>query len=229
MRKKVFILSFIFIIAVSFFDHNFSFAKKNTDIINEIVVETEASVTEYGVRSCIKTDNDGETFSLEIFRKLNIWGLNTNVVKDKNLFCIEFNNESINGYIENMKYENYNIVTINIIEKGTVNGIAKLRTAIEKALGDYSSKAKYYQYLKAEIPNKDISKTNENIKNLLKGYGAVNINTIDIDNGFSTIAYTKRYPVIRNNGKYMDFNYAVCSYSSGNYIIIGTPIIISTY
>jgi hypothetical protein len=58
---------------------------------------------------------------------------------------------------------------------------------------------------------------------------ASNIGTVEIDNGYSTVAYTRKYPVMKNDGKWIDFNYAVCSYSSGNYVIIGTPVIITTY
>jgi len=55
------------------------------------------------------------------------------------------------------------------------------------------------------------------------------IETVSINNGLSTVAYTKEYDEKVTNNKLIDFNYAVCNYSSGRYIIIGTPEIITTY
>lgn len=229
MRKKVFILSIIIVMVFGYLNKNFSFAKKNIDLFDEILKVTEGITVEYGIRTCIETKKDGESYSLELLKKLNVEVFNTNVIKNDNIYCIEFNNNKISGYIESISYENYNVVTVNVVEKGSENGLSQLKALLEKALEKENKDTKYFQYLKAAIPSNNISKTNEEIVELLKNENAVNIDTIDIDNGYSTVAYTKRYPIMRNNGKYMDFNYAVCSYTSGNYIIIGTPIIITTY
>jgi hypothetical protein len=42
-------------------------------------------------------------------------------------------------------------------------------------------------------------------------------------------ALTGNYEKIKNGDSWIDFNSAVCSYESGNYLIIGTPIIIKAY
>ncbi|MCM8709740.1 YwmB family TATA-box binding protein [Clostridium sp. SYSU_GA19001] len=229
MIKKIFILSIILIMGLGYFNTTFSFAKKNVDLFDEIIKITEATPIEYGVRTCIETKKDSETYSLEILRKLNIELSSTNIIKDNNIYCVEFNNSELNGYVESISYKNYNVVTINIVKKDSKNGLSQLKALFEKALEEEDKEIKYFQYLKAAIPSNNISRTNEEIAELLKRENALNIDTIELENGYSTVAYTKRYPIMKNNGKYMDFNYAVCSYSSGNYIIIGTPIIITTY
>jgi hypothetical protein len=75
----------------------------------------------------------------------------------------------------------------------------------------------------------DIYEVNEKIIKLLESHSTKNIETVNINNGLSTVAYTKNYDAMVNNNKLIDFNYAVCNYSSGSYIIIGTPEIIITY
>jgi hypothetical protein len=88
---------------------------------------------------------------------------------------------------------------------------------------------KYYFYLKSKVKENNLSLVNDKINKILKNSGAKNIDTVEINKGFSTVAYTKRYETVKNNGLLMDFNYAVTSYNSGNYIIIGTPTIKETY
>ena len=44
---------------------------------------------------------------------------------------------------------------------------------------------------------------NKEILKLLKEHGTTNINTISLENGYSTTAYTRRYDSIESNGKKM--------------------------
>jgi hypothetical protein len=128
-----------------------------------------------------------------------------------------------------MQYENHNVVTVNIIKHDNSNSLEDLRNKLEKYIGNKYSNVRYFQYLKCKMQSGDVYSTNKQILKLLKDHRASNINTIDLENGYSTTAYTKQYDSIQSNGKLIDFNYAVCKYSSGNYIIIGTPEILVTY
>jgi hypothetical protein len=65
--------------------------------------------------------------------------------------------------------------------------------------------------------------------NILKEHNAANLQTLDINNGFTTVAYTRQYNPIFNSGRLVDLNIAVCAYSNKNFIIIGTPEIFVTY
>ena len=75
----------------------------------------------------------------------------------------------------------------------------------------------------------DIHVTNDRIIKVLISHGAKNIDTVSINNGLRTVPYTPKYDEVKINNKLIDFNYAVCNYSCGRYIIIGTPEIITTY
>ncbi|SKA81237.1 TATA-box binding [Clostridium sp. USBA 49] len=229
MRNKLFILVLILIILFGGINKNLSFAKKNINFFNEILTKVNGSVEEYGIKTVVNTKEDSENYCNKILKSLNLKDVITNITKESNIYCIEFRNNNIYGYIESTKGDSYNTVTLNIIKKGSTNGINSLEKLVDNALGENYNKAKYFQYIKAQIPSKDIYKTNKDIEVLLKDNGVKNIDTVKIENGYTSTAYTGKYPVIKNNGKYIDFNYALCSYTSGNYIIIGTPIIIETY
>ena len=93
----------------------------------------------------------------------------------------------------------------------------------------YLSNKQTFKFIKAEVPCTDIHEVNNKVIQLLKKHNSVNINTIDINNGCSTVAYTGTSEYMLDQGKKMDLNYAICKYSSGNYVVIGTPIIVTPY
>lgn len=229
MLKKLLILIIFLMIGFGSSDNNFSLAEKNTDLFKEIIGAAQGTVTEYGVKASYETEKDGEAYCLELLDKLGITGGSVNIAKDEKLYSIDFKNNEIKGYIESMSYDNHNVVTVNLVQIDTENKLSELKYKVQKAIGNQEKEVKYFEYLKARISNRDKLQVNSEITETLRKYNAVNINTIQIDNGYSTVAYTKRYPTMKNNGKLMDLNYAVCSYSSGNYVVIGTPVIITTY
>ena len=160
---------------------------------------------------------------------MNIENADINVVKEDRFYSVEFSNNELKGYIESTSYDNHNVVTLNVVQYDNGYRLSELKNRINIAVGKDEKEVKYFDYLKAQINKGDKEKVNSDIAKLLKNNNASNIDTIKIDNGYSTVAYTKKYPVMKNNGKWMDLNYAVCSYFSGDYVIIGTPVIITTY
>ena len=228
MKNKILILVLLFLISIGQYK-NASFAKNNIDLFNGIVDLTNASTMEYGIRASFENDSDGEDYCLELLKKLQFNEGEVNVVKNDNIYSLEFNNNEIKGYIENISYDNHNVVTISVSENSEENKLTELKNKIQNAIERSDKEVKYFQYLKAQINSNNTAEINEEIISFLKNQNAVNIDTVKLDNGYSTVAYTKRYPIMKNNGKWMDFNYAVCTYSSGSYITIGTPVIISSY
>jgi hypothetical protein len=166
---------------------------------------------------------------LQLLNKLHINNACISVIKEEKFYSVEFNNNGLKGYIENTSYDNHNVVTLNIVQYDSRNGLQELKNMIINAVGKAEDEVRYFEYLKARINCNDKEKVNSEIAEVLKTNNASNIDTVEIDNGYSTVAYTRKYPVMKNDGKWIDFNYAVCSYSSGNYVIIGTPVIITTY
>lgn len=203
--------------------------QNNSDLFNQIIQKTNSNVEEYGLTTCFETKENGRQLCLNILKKLRFNDSKYNVTNSNNIFCIEFSKNSTSGYIESIRNNNSNVITLQIRQKGSKNNIAGLEDNIRNVLNPYTSNQRYFQYVKAKTNEQNIEIINNNIVKLLKEKGTVNINTVSINNGYSTTAYTNEYLPICSNNNLVDLNYAVCKYSSGNYIIIGTPEILITY
>lgn len=208
----------------------FSLTNKKSNLFDDIVKKTNSDIVEYGITAEFTTDENREYICNDILKKLDFEdGYNTIVLKNEEAYCVEFGKNNVNGYIETMHYENHSIVTINIVKKDSNNSLEELKDKLQQCLSDKNATVKYFTYLKSKLPKDNINFINEEIIKLLKEYGSSNINTISLQNGYSTTAYTGKYDSMESNDSKIDFNYAVCKYSSGSYIIIGTPELIITY
>jgi hypothetical protein len=203
---------------------------KETDLLDEIINKTGSNVVEYGVSSSYIT-NDMEIQALkDTLRTLGYYDShNIKISENADIYTIDFIKGNVSGFIQATNENNQIYVTIDVREKSTVNNINMLKKNIENAVDKKYKNVKYYFYLKSKVKENNLSLVNDKINKILKNSGAKNIDTVEINKGFSTVAYTKRYETVKNNGLLMDFNYAVTSYNSGNYIIIGTPTIKETY
>ncbi|WPC42097.1 hypothetical protein [Clostridium sp. JS66] len=228
-KKNVIFLTVFFIIGIVLLISDFSLASKDLDPFNDILQITNSKTVEYGITASFITDKSGEKVCNDILKKMNfIDAKNKSVLKNEKKYCIEFGKNNTNGYIETMKYENHNIITINLVEKSNKNLLNDMKRDLEKCIDDGNVTVKYYQYLKSQVYN-DVDITNNKILKTLKDHGASNITTVALKNGYSSTLYTGLYDAMQSNGKLMDFNYAVCKYNSGNYIIMGTPEILTAY
>ncbi len=229
-KKNIIILSIIFALGIIFLFCDYSLANKNSDLFDDILKNTNSKTVEYGITAVFTTDENGEKLCEDILKKLGFSHKNgESVLKNEKIYCIEFGKNNVNGYIETMKYENHNVITINMVEKDGKNGLKEMKNKLQKCTEDKSVTVKYFDYLKSKISDDNIDGTNNKVLKTLKSRGASNINASKLENGYSVTAYTGKYDVIQSNGKLIDFNYAVCKYSSGNYIILGTPEIIVSY
>ena len=229
MKTKTFMLFLFMMVGFGYFNSSSSLTIESVDFFKEIVSVTEGNVTEFGVKANFEISEDGEIYCLKLLKGMNIENADINVVKEDRFYSVEFSNNELKGYIESTSYDNHNVVTLNVVQYDNGYRLSELKNRINIAVGKDEKEVKYFDYLKAQINKGDKEKVNSDIAKLLKNNNASNIDTIKIDNGYSTVAYTKKYPVMKNNGKWMDLNYAVCSYFSGDYVIIGTPVIIKTY
>lgn len=229
MRKRIIIFAII-IISISFYvDRSLSLAQKDVDLFKGALSAASAETVEYGIKASFEISEEPERYCLDIFKSLNIESKDTTVVKKDENYCLEFNNSDLKGYIESVSYDNHNVVTIYIIQNDNINRVSELKSTIEKSIAKHNEDIKMNLYLKAKINGDSTEEANKNIIRLLKAEKFSNIDTVQIENGFSTVAYTKKYISVKSNGKPIDINIAVCSYSSGNYLIIGTPVIMTTY
>ena len=100
---------------------------------------------------------------------------------------------------------------------------------VRLAIKDKNVKVKFFKYVKAKLEEHDLTNINEKLLKEIKSEGACNVDTIPISNGYSTVANTNKFDPEISDGKLIDLNYVLCNYSSGNYILIGTPEIIASY
>ncbi|MEA4825869.1 MAG: hypothetical protein VB130_04440 [Clostridium sp.] len=208
-------------------NYKISYAYKNIDLFQEVLSETKGQVVEYGLKTRFKSKINGQELVNYFVNEINA-NISTKVksYRGKNSYIINFKDINSEGFIEVIDDE----VIVQIIKKDETNNLESLRENIERIISPISeNKNTYYKYLKAQLPNSDLLSLNKEILELLKSKGADNIHSVEISNGYSNSLYTKIYKPKNNNGELMDLNFALCNYSSGNYIIIGTPEIFITY
>ena len=237
-RKSITLLCIVLCLIILQINVILSNAQEKVNLFDEILLQTKSKTIEYGLKTSFKTKEDPKEVCNYLIQNLGFDNseLIIKYYENEDLYGIEFSGENIKGYIEALKYNNEDVITINISKIGNENDLESLKNKVNKSIGNRGENIKYFQYLKAKmlensanVGNEDIYGVNERIIKILKSHGTKNIETVNINNGLSTIAYTKKYDAKVNNNKLIDFNYAVCNYSSGRYIIIGTPEIITTY
>lgn len=231
MGKKRKALTLFLVLIAMILNYRVSYAYKNVNLFQEMIKTAEGEIVESGIRTRFKSIRNGQELTEYFIDKVND-NKDTEVksYKNKGNFYIDFEEKSTKGSIMITSSKGENIVTIDIVQKCSTNELYKIKSKIESVIAPVSEKEKvYYQYLKAKLPSKDLASINHELVSVLKINGAVNISSIELNNGFSTCAYTYRYKPKRSNGKLMDLNFALSSYTSGKYLIIGTPEIIITY
>lgn len=203
---------------------------QKVDLFKDILEKTHSYPEECGGMLVFTTDNCGEKTVEDIFIKLNeYYKLNKKVCKNDEIYSLDFNSSYIEGYVQSVKYEDCNVVTINIIQKSNVCQLKNIKTILNKCIPRKIKKYKYFQYVKARVENGNAEILNEQIKGILTYWHTYNIKTVTLQNGYTSTAYTGRYDSAENGGEKVDFNYAVMKYSKDTYIIMGTPQIMAVY
>lgn len=233
MKKVVGILYFIFMIFCISIGIDLTYAKSNNNLIDDILKGVSGNTIECGVRYVIQPDSNGREIYTNIVRDLKETELTECYFKNENEDTVELSGTHLGkpskGFIKYFKSGSKEYITINILENTERNNLNELNKSFMKTFSKYSSNVKSYAFVKAELKEKDIENVNNEVLIKIRANGGSDISTVKINNGFSTTAYTGKYNSEYVGKRLVDFNVAVCSYSSGNYIVIGTPIIISSY
>ena len=233
MDNKIRNIVVFFISAIAILlNYKISYAYKNVNFFDEIIETTRSNVEEYGVETHFTTKINGqELISYFKHEIINNYNGHTSICKNNENCDIKFSyGNSTKGLISIENLNSNPLVKIRITEKEKYNNLEQINKWVKNIENKISEEENInYQYLKAKLPKCNLNKVNENLIGLLKSKGAKNIDSIEINNGFTTCAYTRQYKPKKINGKLMDFNYALSNYSSGEYITIGTPEIITTY
>lgn len=238
--RSTFLLTAMVIVFLTNINDRVSYAVNKWDVTNSVIQEVQGKVVDCEVKTSFNIESDKERdICLELLNELDYTKgkeASINITKDEFSYCIEFINGDISGYLESSFDKDHNIITIDIEKKCQENQLENITNTIDSLIQRVDnnnhielSNKKTFKFVKAKVPNTDINQVNNKIIKLLEKHNSVNVNTININNGCSTVAYMGKNEYILNQGKKMDLNYAICKYSSGNYVVIGTPIIITSY
>jgi hypothetical protein len=231
MDNKRKILVLILVTIAILLNQKISYAYKNTDLFEKMIKTSQGEIIENGVRTRFKSNRNGQELTQYFINKINSnHQTKAKSYINKENYYIDFEEESIKGIITIASSKRKSIVTIDIIQKCNNNELDRIKNKVKLISAPVSdSKESYYEYLRAKLPNRNLKSINNELISILRENGAVNISSIELNNGFSNCAYTRKYTSKVNNGKLMDLNFALSSYTSGKYLIIGTPEIIIAY
>lgn len=231
MRTKWYIFSLLlFIFIILCFNTKFYASGNNNTLFDDIVAKTGSDIVEYGITTSFETSKDGNKVCNDILANLGL-SKETKVTKftSDNIYRMDFQDKTTSGYVESVLDEGTDIVKLHIMKNESTNDLTKLKAKAKEALSKFCEDPKLFLYLKAKTPDFDMEHTNRTIVNLLKESGTIDMDTVNLGKSLSTVCYSGKFEPTLIDGKLADFNFAVCSYTSGNYIIMGTPEILETY
>lgn len=231
MRSSFRILVFLYVLVfVVYFNVTTSLAKNSEEIVSLILQQTSGNVVEHGLRYEFKFEGRGEKIVSEIFSDLPLLRnkIDVEVIKDKFQYCIEFKEYNSRGYVQYMKGKEEKII-VNFIQERNIEDNGGRKTEIENIIRTKGSEVLCFEYVKATALLSDKVQTKNIIETVLKKGGASNINSININDGYSITAYTGQGKPMKVGTELIDINCAIQSYDSGTYVIVGTPVISTCY
>ncbi|MBU3228621.1 hypothetical protein [Clostridium algidicarnis] len=228
--KKVVCLMLICILNLSLILNDKFYIKE--DFINKFIQGLDLSIEEYGIRIEIEgmSEKDFIDFYIDICEEaLSVKEIksNFNIEYGKNIMTLTqmeedikisglMNNKSKNSYVE-LKF---NIKSIE--EKDKIDELLKKEVKLD-------DNKRVYKYAKAKLTEDELEKNVLNIKNTLRNENSKDIDIVYSEAGVLGTALA-RSPYSKNGFLgYEDINFAVMNYDSGVYLIVGTPIIYSSY
>src|SRR3712207_204008 len=173
-------------------NYKISYAYKNINFFDEIIETTRSNVEEYGVETHFTTRINGQEL-ISYFNRgiINNYNGHTSIFKNKENCDIKFSyGNSTKGLISIENLNSNPLVKITITEKEKCNNLEQINKWVKNIENKISEEENInYQYLKAKLPKCNLKKVNEDLIALLKSKGAKNIDSIEINNGFTTCAY----------------------------------------
>lgn len=211
--------------------NHISYANTTEGFFNEILMDTKSELIEYGFKISLIEEKNDEMILSEILNKLECQNTVLKDIKAEKSHYIEFKNEEVQGYLEYIYQNAQGSVNLEIIKIGHNLQMKEFENKLKIILesNDSCQVKSLYRYIKAKTNIQDTDKVVDQVIKKLRFNKAENIDKIELGNAVSITALTGRYEKIKNGEAWIDFNSAVCRYESGNYLIIGTPIIIKEY
>ncbi|MEG1256488.1 hypothetical protein [Clostridium sp.] len=232
LYKKLLIITMLALTVINF-NNKISYGNDNVDMFKEVLKNVDVSTEEYMVEGSFYSEEKPENIYNNIIKNIeNIMGQVEFKNEDSNSFKISFNNKDYNGKIIILPYKQGYEVVLSISICGLnldIDEEEQLSGRISEILSPINSSVEYSLCVKSKILSNTIEEVKDTVLNQLKLYKAQNIDKVKISNGYSIISNTNIYDEKIILGKAIDFNCAIVKYSSGCYLIMGTPEITVTY
>ena len=211
MKKKI-CLTLVFLICLINFQVN---AKGLAISKTEAIFKENVSFVENGVKLEYKSKDDKRKILNDVSRKIKEIKNDCNINYSDSMDSLNtsFDNEQIICDIYDGKEDS--LVELVIVNKNNNKDLLILMKELAYLQSKNSSEKRYFQYIKGKINNEDTIL--ENIKGKFK---LRNIETLNIHNGY--VGTANLYDGER-------VSIAVSNYDTGTYLIIGSPIIFTTY
>jgi hypothetical protein len=198
---------------------------KSREMLFDISEKIHGTSVEYGINVILQDiQSDSESFS--------------NVLRNKNNYLCINERDNDKGYYGKFQSDNDEI---------TIKGIKGLKEKkydilIKNKYGHIGSK-EYFKllnlkskkivrvsdYIKVKLSNDDLKKYKNMTLIELSKLGFKNIETVSLRGGYSGTAKRNLFFSNEVGDKMNDLNFALCRYDSGNYLVLGTPVITALY
>lgn len=209
-------------IILSFFSLNIIQVKnleKSQSQFMFLLSNTKAKAVQCGVKLQYSEAIDAKDEIKYIIEKLGLdRSLIENILKDS--YHIDTFQDNIALKINVMEEKGISYIEIETISNSGVEYINKLEGYLQKVLKPTCEKVQYFTFVKGKISGQDKDESIYKVSRELKNLGATKVNYLPINSGFTGVAK------FDNNST---LNFAICQYMSETYLIIGTPIIFTTY
>lgn len=203
MRNKFMLITFLIFTL-------FSTPKSAEDFINGAIKSVDGTVIENGSRIEITNTKD-----------FNIRELDDVLSKcDENKVKISIDEEAL---------ELEGRVIINTTSKDNSFSVETLNKDILKEVTREDRNIKVFSYVKAQLREGDLELYKNNLEKYLINTGGKNIKFSSIDSGVTGVALVNMDNFKELDNTLFNINFALVKYTSGTYIIVGTPIITCAY
>ncbi|MFR1709871.1 MAG: hypothetical protein ACLSV2_13345 [Clostridium sp.] len=209
------------------------YGKSKEDMFSEILNNVDSSLEEYVVEGKFYSQDDKENIYKNIITNTEkTMGQVYQEVNEDLSFKIDYNDKEYDGSVSIADCsEGYEVILRISICKSNLDIEEEkiIRSKIKEILSPINSRMEYSLYVKSKILSSTIDETRDVVLQQLDLNNAQNIDEVKINNGYSIISNTNLYDKAIILGKEIDFNCAIVRYSSGCYLIMGTPVIRITY
>lgn len=232
-KYNKFIILILFMVTIICSNCGISYGFSKVEIFKQLHEIDEFSIEEFAVQGSFYTDGQEKDMFNSIINNIEKEiGKVTLDKKEVNHFNVLFEKGSYEGWIKIFPYKDKNNVILNLSKKGEnldYNYVEKLKDKLEKVLSSINGRVEYSLCVRSKILSNTMEEVKEEVlKEIILNNGK-NTEVIPINNGYSIIANLNSKNKKDIFGKEIDFNCAIVKYSSGCYLIMGTPEITLTY